>query len=94
MNIYVRKSLSNYCEKIADDWFRVTKASIKFYEEMFGTPYPFDKIDSLFTPDYFHGAMENVGCITYNDEYIARDEKYTRYKQESIFNTVAHEVSH
>ena len=63
MKIYVRKSLAGYCEKIADDWYRVTKSSIKFYEEMFGTPYPFDKLDSIFCPDYSMGAMENVGCI-------------------------------
>ena len=94
MRVYCRKSLTKYAEKIKDDWFRVTKASTRFYEEMFGTPYPFDKLDSIFCPDYAMGAMENVGCITYNDDYIARDENFTRYKQENIFNTICHEVSH
>ena len=69
---------------MTDDWFRITKASIRFYEQMFDTPYPFDKIDSVMCPDYAMGAMENVGCITYNDDYIPRDENFTRYKQENI----------
>ena len=94
MKVYCRKSLTKYAEKLKDDWFRITKASIRFYEQMFDTPYPFDKLDSIFCPDYAMGAMENVGCITYNDDYIPRDENFTRYKQENIFNTVAHEISH
>lgn len=40
------------------------------------------------------GAMENVGLVTYNDAYITRGEKYTRFKQENIFNTITHEISH
>jgi len=94
MRVYCRKSLTKYAEKMKDDWFRITKASIRFYEEMFDTPYPFDKIDSIFCPDYAMGAMENVGCITYNDEYIERDENFTRYRRENNFNTIAHEISH
>lgn len=94
MKVYCRKSLTKYVEKLKDDWFRITKASIRFYATMFDTPYPFDKLDSIFCPDYAMGAMENVGCITYNDDYIQRDENFTRYKQENIFNTVAHEISH
>lgn len=94
MRVYCRKSLTKYAEKMKDDWFRITQASIKYYEEMFDTPYPFDKLDSVFCPDYAMGAMENVGCITYNDDYIQRDEHFTRYKWECIFNTISHEISH
>lgn len=94
MRFYCRKSLTKYAEKIKDDWFRITKSSIRFFETMFNTPYPFDKLDSVMCPDYSMGAMENVGCITYTDDYLQRDEHFTRYKQESIFNTIAHEISH
>ena len=94
MRVYCRKSLTKYAEKMKEDVFRVTKASIRFYEKIFDTPYPFDKLDSVFCPDYAMGAMENVGCITYNDDYIERDEHFTRYRKENIFNTIAHEISH
>ena len=94
MRVYCRKSLTEYAKKMAPDFFRVSKASIRYYSDIFNTPYPFDKLDSVFCPDYAMGAMENVGCITYNDDYIERDEHFTRYKMENIFNTVAHEISH
>ena len=32
MSLYCRKSLTKYTEKIKDDWFRITKASIRYYE--------------------------------------------------------------
>lgn len=40
------------------------------------------------------GAMENVGCVTYRDDYIPRGEKFTKVRWENICNTVTHEVSH
>ncbi len=61
---------------------------------MFSCPYPFDKFDQVFCPDYEMGAMENVGCVTYRDEYVPRDEVYTRCKWENICNTILHEISH
>lgn len=79
---------------MSEDWFRVSKNGIHFYEEIFSTPYPFGKFDQVFCPDYEMGAMENVGCVTYRDEYVQRDEKYTRDKWENIYNTILHEISH
>ena len=40
------------------------------------------------------GAMENVGCVTYNDDYLGRGEEITRASIENRFNTVLHEISH
>jgi len=94
MKLYCRKSLTKYVEDIKDDWFRITQRGIAFYEIVFSTPYPFDKFDQVFCPDYSMGAMENVGCVTYNDEYISRGEAFTRNRQENIFNTILHEISH
>jgi aminopeptidase N len=45
MRLLCRKSLAEHVEKIKDDWFRVTIKGIRFYEQMFSTPYPFDKLD-------------------------------------------------
>ena len=30
----------------------------------------FDKVDNVFVPDYNMGAMENVGCVIYRDDYV------------------------
>ena len=45
MRLLCRKSLASDCANIKDDWFRVTKHGIHYYEEVFSTKYPFDKID-------------------------------------------------
>jgi aminopeptidase N len=71
--------LSKFVDAIADDWFYITKHGIAYYEEIFSTPYPFDKLDQTFIPDYNMGAMENVGNIIYTDTYVPRDEKRTAY---------------
>jgi aminopeptidase N len=46
-----------------------------FYEKFFGVPYPFKKYDSLFVPEFNFGAMENPGCVTFNDVYVFREQK-------------------
>jgi aminopeptidase N len=43
---------------IAEDWFRVSKHGIRYYEDMFSRAYPFGKLDQIFVPDYNMGAME------------------------------------
>ena len=45
MKLYCRPSLKKYVAEIAQDWFRVTKHGIHFYEKIFSAPYPFDKFD-------------------------------------------------
>lgn len=71
-----------------------TKSGIDFYEEFFSTPYPFAKLDQVFVPDYNMGAMENVGCVIYNDIMVERDEIFSGVKKERIFNVFLHEISH
>lgn len=94
MKLYCRQSIKQFVAEIAEDWFRVTRCGIRYYEKMFSRGYPFDKFDQVLCPDYPQGAMENVGLVTYNDMYITRGEKFTRVKQENIFNTILHEISH
>jgi aminopeptidase N len=66
--IFVRQSLVENLR--ADLIFTVTKTTINFYQKSFGLRYPFTKIDHVMCPDYKHGAMENVGCITYADSLM------------------------
>jgi len=94
MKLYCRHALKEEVKKMAQDWFRITKNGIHYYEKTFSTPYPFDKFDQVFTPDYAHGAMENVGLVTYNDNYVSRGEKFTRDKIEYHYNVILHEISH
>lgn len=70
MRIYARKTLKQYINHV--EMFKVTKCGIKFYEELFGRKYPFGKYDQVFVPEHNYGAMENVGCVTYNENYLYR----------------------
>lgn len=70
MRIYARKSLKESIRE--EQMFHVTREGIKFYEKFFQTKYPFNKYDQVFVPEHNWGAMENVGCVTYNENYLFR----------------------
>jgi aminopeptidase N len=40
------------------------------------------------------GAMENVGMVVYTENYIERDEVFTKDKTQNILVTLCHELSH
>lgn len=81
LKLYARKSIAKYVEKAKEEYFNVTKCGIDYYEKLFSTPYPFDKLDQVFVPDYNMGAMENVGCVIYRDDYVARDETFSHSRK-------------
>lgn len=73
MSIYCRSSLYTYALEQQAQLFRFTSEGIRFYENFFKTPYPFEKYDLVFCPEYTVGAMEYPGIITFNDAFIVRD---------------------
>jgi aminopeptidase N len=86
-----RRSLKAHLD--AARLFATTKAGFQVFEEAFGQPYPFEKYDQVFVPEFNFGAMENAGCIVLRDEYLFRS-KTTRAAYESRDNTVLHEMAH
>lgn len=91
LGVYSRASLAEYVD--ADNLFATTKAGFKFFEEQFGTPYPFTKYDQIFVPDFNAGAMENAGCVTILEDYVFRS-KVTGALRERRDITVLHELAH
>ena len=91
LGIFCRRSLSPYLD--ADNLFDVTKRGFAFFEEEFDQPYPFEKYDQLFTPEYNMGAMENAGCVTINEMYVFRS-RVTDAIVERRALTVLHELAH
>ena len=77
-----------------DNWFDVSIKGIAWYEKFFQTKWPFDKLDHIFIADYNMGAMENVGCILYTDNYVEKAEVFTENKKQNILVTLLHEISH
>ncbi len=67
LNLYCRQSLRRYLDDA--EIFEITKQGLTHFAASFQTPYPFGaKYDQLFVPEFNAGAMENVACVTFNEE--------------------------
>ena len=55
MRIYCRASLFSEIDHM--HLLDVIESGIKFYEDFFGTPYPFRKYEIAFVPEYNFGAI-------------------------------------
>ncbi|MFL6064108.1 MAG: aminopeptidase N [Friedmanniella sp.] len=91
MAIYCRHSLREHLD--ADEIFRITRNGFDVFESQFSYPYPFGKYDQVFVPEYNAGAMENIGCVTFRDEYIFRS-RVTGAARSRRQDTILHELSH
>jgi aminopeptidase N len=91
LGAFARASLFEYLD--ADYIFEKTKQGFAFYEQLFGVPYPFDKYDQLFVPEYNAGAMENAGAVTFVESYVFRS-KVTDAAKERRVVTILHELAH
>jgi aminopeptidase N len=91
LGLYCRQSLAQHLDH--EELFDITRRGFAFFEDLFDYPYPFAKYDQLFVPEFNAGAMENVGCITYRDEYLFRS-RVTDAAYERRAETVLHEMAH
>ncbi|MBV8445969.1 MAG: aminopeptidase N, partial [Candidatus Dormibacteraeota bacterium] len=91
--IWARESMVSWAEEQAEDIFEVTRAGLDFFADYFGFPYPFDEYNQLFVPEFNMGAMENPGCVTFNDSYIFRGRP-TDAQLSRRAETVLHEMAH
>ena len=73
----------------------VAVASLRFFEDYYGLPYPGDKLDLLAIPDFAAGAMENLGAITFRETALLVDAEAAAHAElERIADVVAHENAH
>jgi aminopeptidase N len=80
-------------ERSADEIFEVTAQGMDYYTDLFGRPYPFNKYDQLFVPEFNAGAMENVGAVTFHDSFLFRDPP-TYGQRLTRGEVVLHELAH
>jgi puromycin-sensitive aminopeptidase len=70
-------------------------ASLRYFEDYYGLPYPGDKLDLLAIPDFAAGAMENLGAITFRETALLVDEHAASHAElQRIADVVAHENAH
>ena len=64
-------------------------------ERYFRSRYPYEKLDLIAVPEFWPGAMENAGAITFRDEVLLFDPKTGSAGQRSILAMfMAHEMAH
>ena len=91
LGVFCRKSLAEYLDP--DEIFEITKQGFDFFTAAFDFPYPFEKYDQLFVPEYNAGAMENAGCIVFRDEFVFRS-KVTDTARQDRAEVILHEMAH
>ncbi|HSH00164.1 MAG TPA: M1 family metallopeptidase, partial [candidate division Zixibacteria bacterium] len=73
----------------------VTPPILAELERYFDSPYPFKKLDLIAVPEFWAGAMENPGAITYRETLLLLDPAKTSVSQRRSQVTVtAHELAH
>jgi len=91
LGVFARKSLAEHVD--ADYVFDKTRQGFAYYEEKFGVPYPFEKYDQLFVPEFNAGAMENAGAVTFTETYVFRSKVTDAVKERRVV-TILHELAH
>ncbi|HET6824723.1 MAG TPA: aminopeptidase N [Amnibacterium sp.] len=91
LGAFARASLFPHLD--ADYVFDITKKGFEFFERIFGVPYPFDKYDQLFVPEYNAGAMENAGAVTFAETYVFRSKVSDAVRERRVV-TILHELAH
>ncbi|MGC5615950.1 aminopeptidase N [Georgenia sp. Z1491] len=91
LGVYARASIAEHLD--AETIMDVTRQGFAFYEEAFDRPYPFTKYDQVFVPEFNAGAMENVGLVTYLENYVFRGPVSGAVRERRVI-TILHELAH
>ena len=80
---------------LAAEAVRTTPPVLAALERYFGRPYPYEKLDLLAVPEFWPGAMENAGAITFRDNILLLDTRGASAEQRRLLVEVnAHEMAH
>jgi aminopeptidase N len=68
---------------------------VKYFNDYFKIPYPYDKLDIIGIPDFAAGAMENAGAITFRERMLLVDEQTASAGlRQNVASVIAHELAH
>jgi alanyl aminopeptidase len=82
-------------KKLAKHAASITPAILASLEKYFGTKYPYEKLDFISVPEYWPGAMENPGLITFSDKILLIDPAAASLAQKQTVALVTiHELAH
>lgn len=92
MTLCARRSLAAALESNADEIFDLSRRALDLFEDAFGIAFDGDSYDHVFLPDQ-PGAMENHGCVTWNDQVLYRSEPTAEQRRRRAL-VLLHEMSH
>ncbi|RVE72148.1 hypothetical protein OJAV_G00059050 [Oryzias javanicus] len=73
----------------------LTGPILDFLQSYYGIPYPLSKSDQVALPDFYYGAMENWGLVTYRETRLLYDpETSSNRNKETTATIIAHELAH
>ncbi len=87
VNYYVEPEWEQYARDIFGD----TPDMIKYFSELTGVHYPWDKYHQIVVRDYVSGAMENTGAVIFGD-YVYKNKRELLDNNDN--STIAHELFH
>ena len=87
-----RASLADHLD--AAELLDITRAGLDHYDRAYDYGFPWDSYDSVLVPEYNLGAMENPGCVTFNEDLYLFRGPATRSQRAGRANTILHEMSH
>ena len=70
------------------------EAAILFYEDFFGSKFPWVKYENIFCPEFRIRGMENVGMINMTDKYFRPKIELTELSRFEYLKVCVHELSH
>ncbi|XP_051978897.1 aminopeptidase N-like isoform X1 [Xyrauchen texanus] len=74
---------------------RITGPILMFFEKYYNVPYPLSKSDQIALPDFYFGAMENWGLVTYRETNLLYDSVISsNANKEKTATIIAHELAH
>jgi len=92
MGVHSRAGLRAELQAAAPELFALTAHGMDAFAAAFGVPYPLTCYDQVLLPDQ-PGAMENLGCVTWNDAVLYRSAPSTAERVRRAL-VLLHELSH
>ncbi|KAM9376138.1 aminopeptidase Ey-like [Pholidichthys leucotaenia] len=73
----------------------ITGPILTFFESYYNISYPLSKSDQIALPDFYFGAMENWGLVTYRETNLLYDPATSSNRnKETTATIIAHELAH
>jgi hypothetical protein len=90
MRIYVTKK--NQDGEEYESIFEIAKHCLGYFKSLVSDKIPFGKQDFVFVPHLDMIAMENVGCITFDEKFL--DQNQSRVEKDYFHSLISHELAH